>query len=138
MGGSAAPTTEGGRARSCSSSTVRLLFTFPLHLPKAHVLVRVADRLVDCTPLKRAFEAFYTALLPKGSHPFVYLSLEINPAKVDVNVHPTKREVGFEDEDEVVELICDALGKKLEKASESRSFKVQASWLSCAGVRVLC
>ena len=83
------------------------------------------DRLVDCTPLKRAFEGFYGVLLAKGAHPFVYLSLEINPTKVDVNVHPTKREVGFEDEDEIVDLICDALGKKLEKASESRSFKVQ-------------
>ena len=83
------------------------------------------DRLVDCTPLKRAFEAFYASLLPKGSHPFVYLALDILPTKVDVNVHPTKREVGFEDADEVVELVCDALAKTLEKDGGSRTFKVQ-------------
>jgi DNA mismatch repair protein MLH1 len=83
------------------------------------------DRLVDCTPLKRAFEAFYGTLLSKGVHPFVYLSLDINPARVDVNVHPTKLEVGLEDEEEIVNLICEALGKKLEAASDSRTFKVQ-------------
>lgn len=43
--------------------------------------------------LKKMVENIYITLLPKGSHPFVYLSLEINPQNVDVNVHPTKREV---------------------------------------------
>lgn len=91
------------------------------------LVVPPTDRLVDCTPLKRAFEAFYSTLLPKGSHPFVYLSLEISPNKVDVNVHPTKREVGFEDEEEIVQVVCEALGEKLSKISESRNFKVQVS-----------
>lgn len=83
------------------------------------------DRLVDCSPLKRAFEAFYGNLLAKGAYPFVYLSLQINPSKVDVNVHPTKREVGFEDQDDIIDLVCAAVGHKLEKASDSRSFTVQ-------------
>ena len=82
---------------------------------------------MNCTSLKQAFEAFYGTLLAKGAHPFVYLSLEIVPHKVDVNVHPTKSEVGFEDEEDIVRVICDALAKKLEKASDSRSFKVQVS-----------
>lgn len=89
-----------------------------------------ADRYVDCSSLKRALEAFYGTLLAKGTHPFVYLSLEIDPTKVDVNVHPTKKEVGFEDEDEVVELVCEELAKVLEKQGQSRSYKVQvrSSW----------
>ena len=85
------------------------------------------DRLVDSGPIKRALESFYSRILPKGSHPFVYLALEISPAKVDVNVHPTKKEVNFEDEDEVIELICDAFAQKLEEHAGSRSFKVQVS-----------
>ena len=43
--------------------------------------------------LKRAIENVYGAYLPKNTHPFVYLSIAIEPANVDVNVHPTKREV---------------------------------------------
>jgi DNA mismatch repair protein MLH1 len=92
-----------------------------------HLLTRCrfADRLVDCSPLKRAFEAFYGNLLAKGAYPFVYLSLQINPNKVDVNVHPTKREVGFEDQDDIIDLVCAAVGQRLEKASDSRAFTVQ-------------
>lgn len=84
-----------------------------------------SDRFVDCSPLKRALEGFYGTLLAKGTHPFVYLSLSISPHKIDVNVHPTKKEVGFEDQDDIVELICESLAKALESQGESRSYKVQ-------------
>ncbi|GAA6021194.1 hypothetical protein JCM11491_001602 [Sporobolomyces phaffii] len=92
---------------------------------KGYFLFFINNRYVDCSPLKRALEGFYGALLPKGSHPFVYLSLSIAPNKIDVNVHPTKKEVGFEDQDEIVELICESLAKALENQGESRSYKVQ-------------
>lgn len=88
------------------------------------------DRLVDCSPLKRAFEAFYGALLPKNGHPFIYLSLEIDPTKLDVNIHPTKQEVSLMDADEIVEVVCEELQKLLASGSESRSYKVQVS-VSC-------
>lgn len=56
-------------------------------------ITALEDRLVDCPLLKRSFEALYSNLLPKGGHPWLYISLEIDPDRVDVNVHPTKREV---------------------------------------------
>jgi DNA mismatch repair ATPase MutL len=49
--------------------------------------------LVECTALKRAIEIVYAATLPKASKPFVYISVVLPPEHVDVNVHPTKREV---------------------------------------------
>ncbi|SCV69555.1 BQ2448_2575 [Microbotryum intermedium] len=94
---------------------------------KGTFLFFINHRLVKCSSLKQALEAFYAALLAKGAHPFVYLSLEINPSKVDVNVHPTKNEVGFEDEDEIVKVICDALAEKFAASNESRSFQIQVS-----------
>ena len=35
----------------------------------------------------------YGSYLPKHTHPFVYLSITMDPGTIDVNVHPTKREV---------------------------------------------
>lgn len=52
-----------------------------------------SDRLVECTALKRALEVVYVATLPKASKPFIYMSITLPPEHVDVNVHPTKREV---------------------------------------------
>ncbi|BGP42915.1 DNA mismatch repair protein Mlh1 [Rhodotorula kratochvilovae] len=92
---------------------------------KGTYLFFINHRFVDCTPLKRALESFYGTLLAKGTYPFVYLSLELDPTKVDPNVHPTKKEVGFEDEDEIVEFVCEKLAERLASQGESRSFKVQ-------------
>lgn len=52
-----------------------------------------ADRLVECNALRKAIELVYATILPKASKPFLYLSISMPPAHVDVNVHPTKREV---------------------------------------------
>ncbi|GAK63938.1 DNA binding protein [Moesziomyces antarcticus] len=86
------------------------------------LLCFINNRLVDCPLLKRSIEALYATLLPKGGHPWIYLSLSINPANVDVNVHPTKKEVHFLNEDEIVEHICRAAQDKLAGANSSRTF----------------
>ncbi|KAK9893561.1 DNA mismatch repair protein MutL [Cystobasidium minutum MCA 4210] len=85
----------------------------------------INHRLVDCTPLKRNLEAFYTSILPKGGAPFIYLALNIHPNRVDVNVSPTKSEVHFLDQDDIIELICEEMQKKLSSANQSRTFNVQ-------------
>ena len=56
---------------------------------------RYSDRAVESSSLKKAIENVYSLLLPKNAHPFVYLSLELEPRNVDVNVHPTKQEVRY-------------------------------------------
>nr|WJN24865.1 mismatch repair protein [Pseudozyma pruni] len=86
------------------------------------LLCFINNRLVECPLLKRSIEALYATLLPKGGHPWVYLSISINPANVDVNVHPTKKEVHFLHEDEIVEHICQAAQNRLAGANSSRAF----------------
>lgn len=83
----------------------------------------INDRLVDCPSLKRSFESLYSALLPKGGHPWIYVSLKIDPDKIDINVHPTKREVHFLDEEDIIERICSAAQTVLAGANTSRTFQ---------------
>ncbi|GAO49345.1 hypothetical protein G7K_3496-t1 [Saitoella complicata NRRL Y-17804] len=95
------------------------------HVKKTTMLLFINHRLVESTSLKRGLEQIYATFLPKGGHPFIYLSLEIEPSRVDVNVHPTKREVNFLYEEEIVECICQAVDAKLREADSSRRFEVQ-------------
>ncbi|KZT70490.1 DNA mismatch repair protein MutL [Daedalea quercina L-15889] len=93
-------------------------------------LLFINHRLVESTKIRKAVEAVYTGILPKGASPFVYVSLNIDPRSVDVNVHPTKREVHFLNDDEIIERICDVLQEKLVGQSQSRVFEYQVSLAS--------
>ncbi|CAE7251522.1 MLH1, partial [Symbiodinium sp. KB8] len=72
-----------------------------------------------------AVEAVFSDYLPKGTHPWVYLRLDLPGDAVDVNVHPTKREVHFLGEDEVVEAVSSRVADVLMGANASRSFFAQ-------------
>ncbi|CAI7595950.1 unnamed protein product [Penicillium discolor] len=96
------------------------------HVKKTVILLFINHRAVESTAVKRAIEQTYSAFLPKGGHPFVYLDLEIEPSRVDVNVHPTKREVNFLNEDEIIELVCTEIRSKLAEVDSSRTFLTQS------------
>jgi DNA mismatch repair protein MLH1 len=81
-----------------------------------------AGRSVGSTAIRKAIDATYSTFLPKGGHPFVYLSIDIEPQRVDVNVHPTKREVNFLHEDEIIERIVTAIQEQLAAVDTSRSY----------------
>lgn len=64
------------------------------------------ELFVNRRPVKNATIAHaiydgYGVSLPKGHHPLFVLFVDVDPARVDVNVHPTKREVRFADQDHV-------------------------------------
>jgi len=96
------------------------------HGKRVSLLLFINHRAVESSAIKKAVEQTYSTFLPKGSHPFLYLSLDIDPARVDVNVHPTKREVNFLNEDEIIEAICDEIRVRLGKVDTSRTFVVQS------------
>ena len=89
-------------------------------------LLFINKRLVESQALRKAVEEVYAAYLPKGAHPFIYLSLRLPPAALDVNVHPTKREVHFLDSDKVVESVQSLVREKLVGANAQRTFLAQA------------
>ncbi|KAK0204070.1 histidine kinase-like ATPase [Desarmillaria ectypa] len=88
-------------------------------------LLFINHRLVESSRMKRALEGVYNGILPKGSFPFIYLSLTIDPRSVDVNVHPTKKEVYFLNEEAITECICDKLLQTLTTKNHSRIFEYQ-------------
>lgn len=61
----------------------------------------VNGRPVDSRTMAFALTESYHTLIPKGRYPLAFVFLEIDPAWVDVNVHPAKREVRFRDEAKV-------------------------------------
>ncbi len=69
-------------------------------------------------------EGYHTALM-KGRYPVCCLFLEINPAAVDVNIHPAKREVKFHRESEVRRLVAQAVRETL-LAFHSAESKIQS------------
>jgi len=88
-------------------------------------LLFINDRLVECPSLKRAVEAVYESHLPRGTHPFVYLSLHLEPSHVDVNVHPTKHEVQFLNQDDVIESVQRGIEETIMASASSRTFHMK-------------
>ena len=70
-------------------------------------------------------EGYHTALM-KGRYPVCCLFLEIDPAAVDVNIHPAKREVKFHREGEVRRLVAQAVRETLLDFHAGRNREVAA------------
>ncbi|XP_067326292.1 DNA mismatch repair protein Mlh1 isoform X2 [Anolis sagrei] len=92
---------------------------------KCTFLLFINHRLVDSSALRKAIETVYAAYLPKNTHPFLYISLEITPQNVDVNVHPTKHEVHFLHEDSILERVQQHIESKLLGSNSSRMYFTQ-------------
>jgi DNA mismatch repair protein MutL len=58
----------------------------------------VNNRFIKSAYLNHAVSNAFDQMLPKENFPFYVLFLDIDPAKIDVNVHPAKHEIKFEDE----------------------------------------
>ncbi|KAI0390939.1 histidine kinase-like ATPase [Xylariaceae sp. FL0594] len=95
------------------------------HIKKTTLLLFINNRSVESSHIKKAIEQTYSGFLPKSGHPFVYISLEIDPQRVDVNVHPTKREVNFLNEDEIIQCVCETIREQLAAVDTSRTFMTQ-------------
>ncbi len=65
-------------------------------------IVFVNGRVIKHKRMNYYIEAAYSTLLPKNKYPACFLKIEIDPALVDVNVHPAKTEVRFQNEEMVL------------------------------------
>ena len=104
-------------------------------MKKGIILLFINHRLVESATIKSMIDQVYATHLPKGMHPFVYMSLELEPSNVDVNVHPTKHEVHFLHEDEILEKVKAAIETELLNRHESRTFYIQSRLPGCPDVK---
>jgi DNA mismatch repair protein MLH1 len=86
----------------------------------------INDRLVDCQPIKKTLQSVFNLYMPKNTNCFVYMNLQINPLNLDVNIHPTKHEVRFLYQDEIIIKIQTCFEQKLLNSDSSRSFYVKS------------
>src|SRR2546423_1626309 len=82
---------------------------------RSQQLVFVNGRAIESGLLTAALREGYHTALMKGQYPVTFLFLEIDPASVDVNVHPAKREVRFRDPTAIREAIVRAIQQTLER-----------------------
>jgi DNA mismatch repair protein MutL len=76
----------------------------------------VNQRYIKSTYLHHAIASAFEGYIREGTHPTYVLFLELDPAHIDVNVHPTKTEVKFDDERSVYGLVRTAVKKALGQA----------------------
>lgn len=75
----------------------------------------VNNRFIKSSYLHHAIQNAYDQLLPKDAFPSYFINMEIDPKTIDVNIHPTKTEIKFEDERSVYTIIRSAVKQSLGK-----------------------
>ncbi|KAL6772457.1 MLH1 [Auxenochlorella protothecoides x Auxenochlorella symbiontica] len=82
----------------------------------------INGRPVDCSPLQRALEAAISALLQRPTKPFLFLDITLPSHHVDVNVHPTKKEVAFLHQEDLIDAVREEVEAALLASDHTRTF----------------
>jgi DNA mismatch repair protein MutL len=76
---------------------------------KSQQYIFINTRPIKDRSLSHAVYKAYEGILPRDKHPLFFLFLTLDPRKVDFNVHPTKREVRFEDKASIYHFVFSAI-----------------------------
>ena len=85
----------------------------------------VNNRFIKDGKLSAAVEQAYGRNLPFGKYAFAVLNLEVDPKKVDVNVHPAKLEVRFSEDAEVFRAVYNAAKDAIEQIMTPQEVKLE-------------
>lgn len=80
---------------------------------RTHQSIFVNGRYIKSKLITSAIDEAYKTYLLKNKYAFIVLSLEINPMLIDVNVHPTKMEIRFSDEQEIFRSVYHGISSAL-------------------------
>src|SRR6187399_3020566 len=99
---------------------------------RSQQLVFVNGRAIESNLITGGVREGYHTALMKGQYPVTFLFVELDPAAVDVNVHPAKREVRFRDPNSVREAVVRCIQQTLEHARVDWQEKFNAPTQSSA------
>lgn len=88
----------------------------------------VNHRIVESPLISKAIDNAYHSLLPKTGYPVCIIKLTVPPESIDINVHPQKREIKFEDEKEIFRLVYHAVLKTLTAQSEAAEIATEITY----------
>ena len=93
---------------------------------KKNIYIFVNGRTVKCPVILKAIDTAYKRTLPIGKYPFVVLNMEIPFSDVDVNVHPTKRELRYKNPNQIFNIIYSAIDMAISNISYKRPERQEA------------
>lgn len=79
----------------------------------------VNGRIISSKALAKALDNAYRSLVPNSGYPLAVLDIRVNPRSVDVNVHPQKAEVKFEDEGRLFRAVYKAIVDAIRPAGQN-------------------
>lgn len=105
----------------------RAVFSSPHEVAKTskQIWIFAQNRWIQDRALQAAIMDAYRSLLMHGEYPFVALWLECKPSLIDVNIHPTKSQVKFQDSSTAFRTVQGTLRAALEKAPWLSSYQKQ-------------
>lgn len=80
---------------------------------KKHQIFFVNGRYIKSAVLDRSFNNSYHELVPEGRYPVGFIFLQIVPDRIDVNIHPNKREIKFREEKDAEDFIGQVFKSRL-------------------------
>lgn len=86
-----------------------------LNKNKQHIFVN--KRPITSVMISKAISDAYNRFIPHGLYPSYILNIEVDPTVIDVNVHPRKTEIRFENEQNIFRSVYHAVLNKLEKTT---------------------
>jgi len=88
---------------------------------KKGYFIYVNSRPVKCSIIQKAIDMAYKNLIEKNKYPLVILNLELPTQDVDVNVHPTKKEVRYKNTNQIFSFIISAVKMALQNNIEIKN-----------------
>ena len=81
----------------------------------------INGRIISNRAITKAVEESYNALIPNAVFPFVLLKIDVPQSSIDVNVHPQKIEIKFEDESKIFRAVYRAIREALTEKDDDDS-----------------